>query len=135
MTIIERCIQYFTSYEFILTYIIISTSVFNIIHNYKQCKSIPLNIVLLVAYLLFSSKSTEFKKLFLVVYVFFSVSTYFGEEMVIEKTNKQAIQYLNCPKKRKAAPWLFTAYLTMLLNILVIIEIYWNIVLKRNLPF
>jgi hypothetical protein len=135
MDILHNLFNYFISYEFILTYGVMIGSVYNIIHNYKDCESIPYGIILLCSYLVLSSHSIEFKKLFIVIYIFFSVSTYFGEEMIIKKTNQQAIQYKNCPKNRTAPPWLFTAYLTMLLNILVIFEIYWSVILRKELPF
>lgn len=131
----NNVITYFTRYEFILSYSIILGSIYNIIHNYKKQESLPLLGILLLVYGLGSSHSLEFKMMFAFVYILFSVSTYFGEEMIIDKTNKEAIQYFNCPEKRTAATWLFTAYLTMLINILLTVEFYWMVILNRPLPF
>ena len=135
MSILKRLIHYCISYEFLLSYVIMLASVYNIIRNYKKCKSVPYGLLLVLLFLWLSPYSVEFKKLFLVIYVFFSISTYFGEEMIIQKTDDQAIQYFNCPKNRKAAPWLFTAYLTMLINILIIVQIYYKVILNKGLPF
>ena len=115
-----------TTNDIILIFVILIINNFNLIlllHT-KYCLIIT---VLLILIILYSKLNYKIKKIFLLTWFIFSSLCFFGESIII-KFNKKSLKYIDTNNYFKTPLWLFSAYFSMSLYILVSFYILWKII-------
>ena len=119
----KNTLSYLSTSNSILVIILVILNTLNIFYNYKNNWVLFISIILLVIYLLLLQASFQEKMVFIFIYLVFSITTLFGESIVISTTGGKALRYGVTSFNTNVPIWLFSAYLNMVLVILFLEKI------------